>query len=313
MRVKKIVIPVIIIAALAAGLVYIRREEKPAETSYRIEPFRDDIFITVSASGFVRPRNRLEVKPPLSGRIEEILVREGDRLEAGQIIAWMSSSERAALLDAARSRGESELRRWEEIYRPTPVIAPLKGFVIKREMEAGQTIGSQDPVIVMADELIIRAQVDETDLRNIDKGQSAEITLDAFPGNTIEGVIEHISYESEVVSNVTVYNVDIRPLQGRGLMRSGMNAMVQAQIEKSENALLIPSSAIIQRGEEKFVEVLDPGNNNTRMRRIETGISDGSNTEVVSGLDDEDVLVVSLQARQGSRSRFRGGLPGMGN
>jgi macrolide-specific efflux system membrane fusion protein len=51
------------------------------------------------------PQNRLEIKPPIAGRAEEVLVNEGELVKAGQIIAWMSSTDRAALLDAARAQG----------------------------------------------------------------------------------------------------------------------------------------------------------------------------------------------------------------
>ncbi len=308
----KTIIAAILSAGLIAGLFfYISRRHDEEETVYRINPLRSDISITVSAAGYVRPRNRLEIKPPLAGRVEEILLREGDTVKAGEIIAWLSSSERAALLDAARARGEEELRKWKEVYRPTPVIAPLDGFIIRRNIEPGQSIGAQEAVLVMADELIIRAQVDETDLRKIAIGQEAKITLDAHPREKISGVLEHIAYESEVVSNVTVYNVDIRPLQGFGLMRSGMNAMVEALIEKSENALLVPTSAIEERNGLKFLRV-ETGNGIER-REVETGISDGSNTEIVSGLNVRDTLIISLEPGSGVAGRFRGGLPGMGN
>ncbi len=310
MRAKKTT-AVLLAAVLIAGTAfYLSRRQEEEETIYRIRPFRRDISITVSASGYVRPRNRLEIKPPLAGRVEEILLREGETVKAGEIIAWLSSSERAALLDAARARGEEELRKWKEVYRPTPVIAPLDGFVIRRNIEPGQSVGAQEALLVMADELIIRAQVDETDLRKIEIGQEAEITLDAHPGRKINGLIEHISYESEVVSNVTVYNVDIRPLQEAGVMRSGMNAMVEALIEKSENALLVPASAIEKGDGLSFVRVAS--GNGFEMREVKTGISDGSNTEIISGISGGDTLIISLDPSSGVGPRFRGGLPGMG-
>ena len=52
----------------------------------------------------------------------------------GQILAWMSSTERAALMDAARSKGPEEVSRWEELYRPTPILAPIRGTVISRNI-----------------------------------------------------------------------------------------------------------------------------------------------------------------------------------
>src|SRR3989339_1787968 len=75
---------------------------------------------SIPSTGTVMPRNRLEIKPPVAGRIESVMVREGQNIKKGQILAWMSSQERVTLIDAARAGGEDELKRWEEMYKPTP-------------------------------------------------------------------------------------------------------------------------------------------------------------------------------------------------
>jgi len=54
------------------------------------------------------PENRIEIKPPIQGRIDQLLVDEGDTVKTGQTLAWMSSSDRAAVLDAARARGAED-------------------------------------------------------------------------------------------------------------------------------------------------------------------------------------------------------------
>jgi len=74
---------------------------KSGEPQY-IEAKEGPIEETVDATGEVSPLNRVEIKPPIQGRVEQLLVDEGANLKAGQILAWMSSSDRAAILDAAR-------------------------------------------------------------------------------------------------------------------------------------------------------------------------------------------------------------------
>src|SRR4051812_1696131 len=95
---------------------------------------------TVEATGTVQPLNRVEIKPPIPGRIEKLLVDEGDKVKAGQILAWMSSSDRAAILDAARAQGTDVMRKWEDTYKPTPIVAPLSGSIILRNVVVGQTV-----------------------------------------------------------------------------------------------------------------------------------------------------------------------------
>ena len=65
----------------------------------------------ITTTGEVEPQNRLEIKPPIDGRIEKILVKEGQKVKAGDILALMSSTKRAALLDAARLKDEKRRKR----------------------------------------------------------------------------------------------------------------------------------------------------------------------------------------------------------
>ena len=67
---------------------------------------RGGLQVSILATGAVSPENRLEIKPPIAGRVEQVLVEEGQMVKKGDILAWMSSTERAAVLDAARAQGE---------------------------------------------------------------------------------------------------------------------------------------------------------------------------------------------------------------
>ncbi len=307
---------ILLVTAVAGTGVYFFLEQGSGDNGdlYIIEASRGDIEVSVTAYGVVRPRNRLEIKPPFAGRIEDILVSEGDTVEAGEVMAWMSSQDRAALLDIARSRGEDEVARWSDVYRRAPIVAHLSGFVIRRGAEPGQSVSSGEAVIVMADELILRAQVDETDIGKIRTGYPASIRLDAYPGRPFRGEIEHIAYESETVSNVVVYNVDIRPLDEFELMRSGMSAEVEITLNRSDDTVYLPLSAI-RGGREPFV-IVNKGNSLTERRPVETGITDGINVEITSGLTEGEKVVYDasgyISDRRAERARSRGGLPGMG-
>ena len=96
-----------------------------------------DLSVTVTATGMVKPYNRVEIKAPIPGRIEEVLVQEGEEVKQGQVLARMSSVERAALLDAARAQGEAAVKRWQEAYKVAPLLAPLDGMIIVRSVEPG--------------------------------------------------------------------------------------------------------------------------------------------------------------------------------
>jgi Membrane-fusion protein len=209
-----------------------------------IHPFIGAIKTTISTTGTVLPKNRLEVMPPVNGRIEKILVREGAKVVLGQVLALMSSTERAALLDAARAKGQESLQYWEEVYKPISLISPIDGEVIVATTQPGQTVTTGDAVVVLSDQLIVRAQVDETDIGSIQVAQRAFISLDAYPDAGIPAKVEHIYYESETVNNVTIYKVDLIPETIPQFFRSGMNATVNFIVKDRENILLLPLDAV---------------------------------------------------------------------
>ena len=253
---------------------------------------RGSIRAIVSATGSVTPENRLEIKPPIAGRIEDVLVREGDLVKKGQTLAWMSSTERAALIDAARSKGDGNLAYWEGLYKPSPIIAPLGGLIIARNVEPGQTFTAQDAVFVMSNRLIIKAQVDETDLAKIALGQSVDIVLDAYADRVIAGKVTHIAYEAQTVNNVTVYQIEILPVQIPNFMRSGMSATVRFVVAQHDDALRLPLSVIQQRRKHYGVLVADVRDKTgARFVNVDTGIDDGQNVEILSGLNENDTVL----------------------
>lgn len=128
-----------------------------------------DISIVVEATGTVQPENRLVIRAPIPGRMDEILSVAGALVKKGQIIAWMSSTERSALLDAARAKGDKEFKRWEKLYRPTPIISPIDGTIIFQKIEAGQSFSTADDIFILSNRLTVKAQVDETDIAKVKK------------------------------------------------------------------------------------------------------------------------------------------------
>src|SRR3990167_10901892 len=91
---------------LTALILKIIQGNAPKETIREISPAYGNIQSVISTTGAVQPQNRLEIKPPISGRVDEILVKEGEKVKVGQILAWISSTERAAIMDVARAQGE---------------------------------------------------------------------------------------------------------------------------------------------------------------------------------------------------------------
>ena len=272
-----------------------RKQEKKAQPVYREElVMRGNLDRTVLSTGEVLPQNRLEIKPPIAGRIDKVLVNEGDQVSRGQIIAWMSSTERAALLDSARAKGPSEVKRWEDMYRATPILAPIQGTVILRSVEPGQTFTNTEAVIVLADRLTVKAKVDETDLAQVKIGQRAVIVLDAYAKEPVEGRVDKIAFEAVTTSNVTTYTTDVVPLSTPEFMRSGMTANVTFYAETRENVLLIPTEAIRSENNETYVLVKNPQPNSDPINRpVKIGLTDGKRTELTEGVQEGETILIS--------------------
>lgn len=286
---------------------------KPAngEVIKEIKPAIGSIKNIISATGTVLPKNRLELKPPVSGRIEKIEVKEGDKVKAGQNLAWMSSTERAALLDAARGQGEETLKYWEEAYKAIPLISPIDGEVIVATTQAGQTVTTSDAVIVLSDQLIVRAQVDETDIGKIKIGQDAFITLDAYPDIKIKAKVDHIYYESETVNNVTVYKVDLLPESVSDAFRSGMNTTIDFILDSKDSIMLLPSDAIINENEETYVLIKQSGKKESARRSVTLGISDDKNVEIIKGINIDDTVLIKIKKYMLPKSSSAGTNPFM--
>ncbi len=166
---------------------------RSAETRFdEIHTSRGTIRLLIATTGAVEPQNRVKIQSSVGGRIEEILVDEGKLVKKGAVLAMLSSTERAALLDAAKLQGKSEQSYWDNVYKKTAVIAPMDGQVIVRSVDPGQTVTTSDSLFVLSDHLIVKAYVDETDIGRVKIGQKAMIGLDAYPDIRVKGVVEHI-------------------------------------------------------------------------------------------------------------------------
>jgi len=298
MRTKKLTLFFVVIVILGVAgwsIVKIKQKKSSDEVVKEITPQVGSIRTFISCMGTVLPKNRLEVKPPVNGRIESILVQEGDKVKTGQILAWMSSTDRAALLDAARGKGEDTLKYWEQTYKPIPLPAPIDGEVIVAKTQPGQTITTVDAVVVLSDHLIVRAQVDETDIGKITNDMKAAITLDAYPDTKIKAAVEHIYYESQTVNNVTIYPVDLILQEVPQFFRSGMNASVDFIQQDKENILLIPVDAVYKENAETYVLQRQNNGKEPLKTAVKLGVTDEKNIEVISGINEKDRIIAKTK------------------
>jgi multidrug efflux pump subunit AcrA (membrane-fusion protein) len=279
------------------------------------------IRVRVLSTGTIQPFTRVEVYPPEKGRIEEVLVDEGDWVKKGTILALVSGEERTSLLDAANSMmkeaaasGDSEQVKQAEsaremalkAYLPIPITSPLNARVIKRSCQPGQNVGAAELLFVLADRLVAGVEVDETDIGKIHVGQDALISLDAFPDDKYTGKVVKISQEGRIVSNVVIYDVQVDADNVPPNWSSGMTANVEFVLLDLKDVLVLPAGAVRQEGMKKIVML---AGDRPRPQEIETGATDGKMIEVKSGITEGDSVVVSgytnTQENPGTNDRSR--------
>ena len=286
----RIIGALVVVTAVAVVVMKLQTKKDSGETTREIAAHTGKIQTTVSATATVLPKNRLQLTPPVAGRVDSILVQEGQMVKKGQVLGWLSSTERAALLDAAQEQGPEKLKYWQEVYKPIALVAPIDGEVIVATVQPGQAVATSDAVLVLSDRMIVRAQVDETDIGKIKEGQAAVIGLDAYPDVKIKAVVDHIYYESETVNNVTIYKVDLVPETTPAFFRSGMNANVDFVTESRENALLLPQEAVYSENGANYV-LLSEGGQPVK-RTVTLGLTQDKNVEIVSGITQDDTVLM---------------------
>lgn len=301
---KKWVIGLLVLVVLAAAgyKIFVNKSDTNEMTFVEYTVGLGDLEIQILSTGVVQPENKVEIKPPIAGRVEKVLVREGTKVKKGQILAWMSSTERAAMLDAASAKGPQELKEWEEMYRATPILAAINGTIIQKNIESGQTFTTADAILVMSDRLTVKAQVDETDISKIKVKQNALITLDAYPEKKIQAQVDLIAYDATTVNNVTTYIVDVLPREPPEYMRSGMTANVVFVVDSKRDVLVVPTEAIKSDGKTNTVSMKSTDSKQTFEREVELGISDGKKTEIVAGLQAGEKILVQEFKIKGQKS-----------
>lgn len=295
---KRVMIAVAAAAAVAGGVwTYKASSSKGAgrAPTKTVEAVVGPIEQSIDATGSVAPENRVEIKPPVGGRVEKLLVDEGDRVRNGQVVAWISSTDRNAILDAARAQGPEAVKKWEDAYKPTAVFASLPGEVILRNVVVGQAVDGGTVLFAVADTLIVNAQVDESDIGKIKLGQKVRIRLDSYPDQPVDGKVFDMLYEGKNVSNVITYGVKVRPDKVPSFFRSQMTANVSFLVKRKDDAVLVPAAAVKDAPGGKRVVTLPSAEKNGKpeTREVKTGIETDEQVEIVSGLAAGEAVLVA--------------------
>jgi RND family efflux transporter MFP subunit len=182
------------------------------------------------------------------------------------------------------------------------IVAPFDGVVAGISITEGKEISAATlatPAISLVDtsEIEMRGFIDEIDIAIVKVGQEANIILDALPDEEVKGELAFISPVGTTLAGVVSYDTRVtleNPVAG---LRDGMSATAEITIERRDDVLSIPNRYIRGTLENPMVVVLV--DEQVEEREITLGLTDGINTEVLSGLEEgEEVVLPAAQERQ---------------
>jgi len=293
MNKKRLIIFLAVLVLLCCGYYFFHSsgQKKQVSVYTTVKAELGTIHEIVDTTGEVAALNRVEIKPTTAGRIEKLLVDEGDYVKKGQILAYLSSTDRAAILDAVRANPKENLKEWEDTYNATPVISPMDGIIILKAVVEGQTVATTDVVYALSDQLIVVANVDEADIGKIKVGQKATVQLDAYSSVFTEGTVFQILEEGINNNNVITYNVKIKMDKVPGFFKSMMSANIDVIVKTFDNAVIVPFAAV---GEDDNgnAYVLTGDNKKQIRKRVKTGVQENGKMQILEGLNAGDEILV---------------------
>lgn len=257
-----------------------------------------------------------------SGKVRNLSLIEGDRVSAGRTILTIESSSVSNQVKKSAlsvSDAELSLKGLQDDLDQYSISSPIAGKVIQKTVKAGDKVASQQgstSMAVIADlsALTMTMNIDELDISSVKVGQDVEVTADALENQVFHGVVNKVSVIGTSQNGVTTYPVEVllSDVENTDLI-PGMNVSATIVLEKKDDVLLIPTTAV-KRGNK--VKMLGSGEE----VEIETGIDDGTQVEVLSGLSEGDQVEIAdvptksiedtmMQGMQGGMGGERG-MPG---
>lgn len=330
---KKIIIWLVVIAALAFGGYEYFGGKKPVATYVTESVKRGVLAQTVSETGTINPVDQLDLSFKVSGRVIKLTADVGDTVKSGQLLAQVDLGTLGAELagarqelkvqketlagmkkdpsrfnhedqDAQRHRIKSAEASIDSILariRDTKMFSPADAVVLKRGVDLFETTvaNSPSPVFTIGNpnDLVIETEVPESDIVKVELGQKAGVTFDALPADQIfEADVTQIDPASTVIQDVVSYRVKLKLADQDARVKPGMSANIDIMTDKKDGALIIPLRAVHMDGTQKYVDVLtDAQKGVTERRNITTGLEgDEGMIEVASGDLKEGEAVVTF-------------------
>jgi RND family efflux transporter MFP subunit len=292
-----------------------------------VEVVRGDLTVTVSGSGYIGVTNEKQLAFGSGGKIEKLFVEEGDEVKKGEILATLdtstlelsliqaqlardeaeynlkqlkdvlhSSQDRIKLAEAALKAAERAVAEVQKQLDEAVITAPFDGVIAILLVKEGDIVPpptmAAQAIIHMIDltSLELSAEVDEIDIPDVEPGQKAIIEVDALPDDLLDGEVVSISSLPDIQTGLVVYPVKIKfDVPAGSAVKAGMSATADIVIQERNNVLLVPSRMVRENEQGNTVVNVVMGKE-IEEREVVTGISNGLQTEIISGLNEGETV-----------------------
>lgn len=329
MRSKSLLTLILLTPALLFSSCSNEPEESNEDESLSVIPVevsnvaRGDISAYYSNTATLEAEEEAMVVAKVRGLVDNILVEEGDQVRKGQVIAQLEKEQFEIELNRARAtmeRLQNEYERNQELFdkqliaaetfqaskyeyetqkanfelaklnlQNTSITSPISGVVSERMIKEGNMIGVDQEVFRVTDfsPLLAILYVPEHEMSKIRKNQLAVVQVDALPGESFDGRVGRIS---PIVDPETgTFKVTVFLNENGQRLRPGMFGRVKIVYDTRQNTQMIPKSAVISEDLAQSVYVIR--DSMAFKKQINTGYANGVNIEVLSGLEEGDLVV----------------------
>lgn len=222
-------------------------------------------------------------------------------------------------LDAQKASAEVTVSTAKVALERTKITAPIAGTVVAVVVKEGQTVNSAQAAPTMVkianlSTMLVKAEISEADVMNVAVGQYVQFTTLGAPNRPFRAVVRGIEpaptaiETSDTISSDSAiyYNGLLEVENPDGKLRIGMSAQVSIELGRAENVLTIPASAVKRERGGQYVELWNDATRETEKRSVEIGLSDKVTTEIKSGLNEGEKVVIGTEAASSAQGGGRG-------
>jgi HlyD family secretion protein len=212
----------------------------------------------------------------------------------------------SAKLKQARAQvqqSQASLKQLEEQLGYTTIVAPMDGVILSRDVEIGDAVSSilvlgSTATLVMTEgdttEVYVQGKVDEADIAHVYMGQPARIKVESFRDRPFYGKVTKIAPMGVEKDNVTTFEVRVSINNPGGELKANMTANAEILMDEHKDVLTVPENAVSYDNQKNaFVQIPDKEQKEGwRKVSVKVGLSNGSATEIISGLKEGDQVVL---------------------